>query len=76
MTDQVHDHFLANWYQANVEEYFWWSVNIGSDNGLMLAGNKPLPEAILTMVHYAGSDNGMVLSDNKPVPEAMLTMFR
>ena len=22
----------------------WWEVNIGSGNGLILSGNKPLPE--------------------------------
>ena len=28
----------------------WWSVNIGSGNGLMPSGNKPLPEPMLTQI--------------------------
>ena len=37
----------------------WWSVYIGSDNGLMPSSNKPLPEPMLTQIsvtiwcHYA-----------------------
>ena len=29
-------------------EPHWWSVNIGSGNGLVPSGNKPLPESVLT----------------------------
>ena len=29
----------------------WKYVNIGSGNGLMLSGTKPLPEPILTNIH-------------------------
>ena len=28
----------------------WWSVNIGSGNGLVPSGNKPLPEPMLTQI--------------------------
>ena len=28
--------------------YLWWEVNIGSGNGLVPSGNKPLPEPMLT----------------------------
>ena len=31
----------------------WWSVNIGSGNGLVLSGNKPLPEPVLTEISVA-----------------------
>ena len=55
------------------------SLMIGSYNGLVLSGNKPLPEPMLTKFYHAkwhkvtGSGNDMVLSDIKPLPEAMLT---
>ena len=31
----------------------WWSVNIGSGNGLVPSGNKPLPEPMLTQISVA-----------------------
>ena len=31
----------------------WWSVNIGTGNGLVLSGNKPLPEPMLTQISDA-----------------------
>ena len=31
----------------------WWSVNIGSGNGLVPSGNKPLPEPMLTQIFVA-----------------------
>ena len=31
----------------------WWSVNIGSGNGLVTSGNKPLPEPMLTQIFVA-----------------------
>ena len=31
----------------------WWSVNIGSGNGLVPSGNKPLPEPVLTKISNA-----------------------
>ena len=32
---------------------YWWEVNIGSGNGLVLLGNKPLPESMLTQIYVA-----------------------
>ena len=32
----------------NAKGLHWWSVNIGSGNGLVLSGNKPLPGPVLT----------------------------
>ena len=29
----------------------WWKVNIGSGNGLVPSGNKPLPEPVLTQIY-------------------------
>ena len=34
----------------NISWLYWWSVNIGSGNGLVPSGNKPLPEPILTQI--------------------------
>ena len=31
----------------------YWYVNIGSGNGLVLSGNKPLPEPMLTQIYVA-----------------------
>ena len=31
----------------------WWSDNIGSGNGLVASGNKPLPEPMLTQISDA-----------------------
>ena len=39
---------LWNCPQMNITEPFWWSVSIGSGNGLVPSGNKPLPEPMLT----------------------------
>ena len=35
----------------NVTGHHWWQVNIGSGNGLVPSGNKPLPEQMLTQIH-------------------------
>ena len=40
-----------NYPQMNVTGPFWWLVNIGSGNGLVLSGNKPLPEPMLTQIY-------------------------
>ena len=32
---------------------YWWSVNIGSGNGLVLSGNKPLTEPMLIQIYVA-----------------------
>ena len=37
----------------NVTGFHWWSVNIGSGNGLVPSGNKPLPEPMLTQISVA-----------------------
>ena len=36
--------------KLNVTRPYWWSVNIGSGNGLVPSGNKPLPEPMLTQI--------------------------
>ena len=46
-------HFLWNWPNMNVTGLHWWSLNIGSGNGLVPSGNKPLPEPILTHIYVA-----------------------
>ena len=37
----------------NVIGLLWWSVNIGSGNGLVPSGTKPLPEPMLTQISVA-----------------------
>ena len=40
----------------NVIGLHWWPVNIGSGNGLVPSGNKPLPEPMLTQIcHHMAS---------------------
>ena len=41
---------LLNCPNMNVIGLCWWSVNIGSGNGLVPSGNKPLPEPMLTQI--------------------------
>ena len=41
-------YFLWNGYQVNATKPHWSLVNLGSDNGLVPSGNKPLPELVLT----------------------------
>ena len=43
-------YLLWNCPQTNVTEPYWWLVNIGSGNGLVQSGNKPLPEPMLTQI--------------------------
>ena len=38
-------------YEMNAKGPHRWQVNIGSGNGLVLSGNKPLPEPMLTQFH-------------------------
>ena len=45
--DQVHEH-LWNYSQVNATEHIRWQVNIGSSNGFVLSGTRPLPEPMLT----------------------------
>ena len=39
---------LQNCTQMNATEPRQWEINIGSGNGLLASGNKPLPGAMLT----------------------------
>ena len=41
-------HFMLEWCQVNATKLQWWDVNIGSGNGLVPSGNKPLPDPVLT----------------------------
>ena len=36
----------------NVTGVYWWSVNIGSGNGLVPSGNKPLPNDDPDLCHH------------------------
>ena len=45
--------FSWNCSQVNATEHFWWLVNIGSGNGLVPSGSKPLPEPMLTQIYVA-----------------------
>ena len=40
----------GNCHNMNVTGLQWWSVTIGSGNGLVPSGNKPLPEPMLTPI--------------------------
>ena len=40
------------WMPAATRPY-WCYINIGSGNGLVLSGNKPLPEPMLTQIYVA-----------------------
>ena len=46
--DRYLKYFLWNCYQVNATTPHWSLVNIGSGNGLVPSGNKPLPEPMLT----------------------------
>ena len=39
--------------QVNAKEHIWRQVNIGSANGLVPSGNKPLPEPMLNQIYVA-----------------------
>ena len=39
--------------EMNATVPYWWSVNIGSGNGLVPSGNKTLPEPVLTKISDA-----------------------
>ena len=43
-------YLLWNYPNMNVTGLHWWSVNIGSGNGLVPSGTKPLPEPMLTQI--------------------------
>ena len=46
--DSVHELLLCNCSLMDAAEHIWWQFNIGSGNGLVPSGNKPLPEPMLT----------------------------
>ena len=46
-------HPLWNCPNMNVTELYWCSVNIGSGNGLVPSGNKPLSGPMLTQIYVA-----------------------
>ena len=46
--DKYIKYFLWNCHQVSATTHHWSLVNIGSGNGLVLSGNKPLPEPMLT----------------------------
>ena len=48
--DKYLKYFLCNCYQVNDTTTHWSLVNIGSGNGLVPSGNKPLPEPVLTQI--------------------------
>ena len=51
-SDWLLRHHLWNCSNMNVTRLHWW-VNIGSGNGLVPSGNKPLPEPMLTQISVA-----------------------
>ena len=42
-----------NWLKINIIGPYQWEVNIGSGNGLVQSGKKPLPEPRLTQFYIA-----------------------
>ena len=47
------EHILCNYLQVNATRPHLWLVKLGSDNGLVPSGNKPLPEPMLTQFFVA-----------------------
>ena len=41
---------LSNSYEIATEPHWWW-VSIGSGNGLVVTGNKPLPQLMMTQIY-------------------------
>ena len=48
--DKYLKHFLWKCYQVNATTPYWSLVNIGSGNGLVPSGNKPLLEPMVTQI--------------------------
>ena len=44
---------LVRFSQMNITGHYWWKINIGSGNGLVPSGNKPLPKPVLTQIYVA-----------------------
>ena len=42
---------LGIFHQVDATRPHWWLVNIGSGNGLVPSGNKPLSESMLTQIY-------------------------
>ena len=51
--DLYFEHFLLTWPHLNATRPQWWLVNIGSGNGLLSSGNKPLPDPKVTQIYVA-----------------------
>ena len=51
--DWIYEHILLNFSQLNATEPAWWLVKIGSGNGLVPSGTKPLPGPMLTKIYAA-----------------------
>ena len=43
--------FLGKCPHLNANRRYWWEVNIGSGNGLVPSGTKPLPEPMLAHIY-------------------------
>ena len=52
-SDQWLRYLMWNCPLMNFTGLHWWSVNIGSGNGLVPSGNKPLPGPMLTQISVA-----------------------
>ena len=44
---------LVKCFQVNARECLRWEIKVGSSNGLVPSGSKPLPETILTQIYVA-----------------------
>ena len=51
--DRYHEYPSKQCPTIKASESHWWLVNIGSGNGLVPSGNKPLPEPMLTPIYVA-----------------------
>ena len=47
------EHFLSKQSLVSATGPYWWAVSIGSGNGLVPSGNKPLPDPMLTQTYFA-----------------------
>ena len=71
---------LGDWYleYSNIHHWgmnatwsCWWQDNIGSGNGLVLSGNKPLPDPMFTKISW----RHMVLQGHIELTDPMLTFL-
>ena len=49
--DYVLEHFSWHWFLVNATEQIRWRGNIGSGDGLMPRGIKPLSEPMITQIY-------------------------